>query len=492
MSAPAHAQEIVDPELAGMAVPEAPAVVAPTSLSQLPAPPAQTADLRVVLRSRLGIDLVWDEPREDVWEATQLALFEARIRRSERLSFTVGLRASHRAAARARDTQDSNAEHFELDAAPTALYADVALVDDLHTRIGYQGVHLGRFDVLGASDVLSRYDLRSGPTVLPEQSEIAQPAITLDWDFSSAIALRVIYVPFFAPHQIYAFEGDYALSPATQREVDAAFASASAATAGEDVAALWRSALSRSGQARFFEAGFSAFAPDPDLSQPQAGARLSAHGALGEVALTASSALEHLPTLSVDPISSVPSVHYGRFAVISADAATAVGPAQIGVELAYSMDRSLFATGSPSNAMDPPSARESDIAQAALRAEWVGGEEWVLAAEASGAYMLADPTDSQNWLFTTGRRWQFAAVGFIARAVPSIGLKLELAGGVLNGPTFLFTPRVELRLWEQLYAEVGAYVLGGGGSRALSQPGATLGEVYETTDQAFVGLRWLL
>jgi hypothetical protein len=492
LSTSVRAQEIIlDPELEAISAGPSTESAPPSVDSTVAAPPSQSADIRVVLRSRLGVDLVREEPREDVWEATQLALFEARVRRSERLAFTVGLRARHLVAARAQDTNDANAERFELDVAPTALHADVMVVDQVHLRLGYQGVHLGRFDVLGASNVLSRADLRAGPTTLPEQSEIAQPAVSVNWDLSSAIALRAIYVPFFAPHLINAFEGDYALSPARQRDVDAAFETSSQMV-GTDVAALWRSALSRSGQARFFEGGFSAFAPDPSLAQPQAGARLSAHGAAGELALTAASALEHLPTLQLVPSTGLPDVTYGRYAVLSADAATALGPAQVGVELAYSTDRTLYTTAANTGAEAALMPRETDVAQLAVRAEWVGGERWLVAAEASGAYMLADPPNSQDWLFTTARRWQLAAVGFIARRVPSLGLTLELAGGLLSGPTYLVTPRIELRLWEQLYVEVGAYVVGGGGPHDLSRSGATLGRLYETVDQGFMGLRWVL
>ncbi len=500
-AAPAAAQEgeiILDPELAGTAPartkdaeiiddPELAGTTAPPAA--LGAPSAERSDLRVVLRSRLGLDLSWDDPREDVWEATQLALFEARIRKSERLSFSVGMRAQHFFAARQDDTRDARAERYELDVSPTALHADVGLGDNVNTRIGYQGVHLGRFDVLGGSDVLSRYDLRSGATVMPEQSEIAQPAISADWDIVQGVALRGIYVPFFAPHRINALEGDYALAP-RQADIDnglrllgAGDPDASAA----EIAAAWRGALSRSGQARFFESGISAFAPDPSLANPQAALRLTAHGPAGEVGLTAASALEHFPTLRIDKALGLPVLHYGRFGLLALDAATEIGPVLAGIELAYQSDRALIASLPRNNSR----VAESDLVQGALRAELVHGERWVAALETSLAYMLADPGEGERWLFTVERRLQIAVVAFLAHAVPSIGLTLELAGGFVAGPTYLIAPRIELRLWEQLYAEVGASIVGGGGPPSATSPSATLGSVYDDTDQGFVGLRWV-
>jgi hypothetical protein len=159
-----------------------------------------------------------------------------------------------------------------------------------------------------------------------------------------------------------------------------------------------------------------------------------------------------------------------------------------GVELAYTSDRGLMA----SDADEGSRIAESDIAHAALRGELVHGERWVAAVEASIAYMLADPGAGERWLFTVERRMQLAVVGFVAHAVPSVGLTLELAGGLMAGPTYVVAPRIELRLWEQLYAEVGAAIVGGGGPRNAASASATLGGLYDDTDQVYLGLRWLL
>jgi hypothetical protein len=483
---------IVDPELEA----SKPAA-APPPETTIAAPSEQSADVRLVLRSRVGIDLEWQDAREDVVEATQLMLLEARVRRSETLAFTVGVRALHRTLTRERSTADADAVRYELEAAPTAVHVDVGVTDTVNTRLGYQGVHLGRFDVLGTADVLSRYDLRSGPTVMPEASEIAQPAISADWDITQGVALRGTYVPFFGPHMINAFDGDYAL-PLRQADVDNAFdfdldGPLNIAPRGEQVLDAWRSAFSRSGQARLAEGAFTAFAPDPNLGSPQAGLRLTAHGPEGEIALTAATALEKLPTLSEDAAGML-RIHYGRYGLLALDAATAVGPVQLGVEIAYTTDRPLVSVDPALLSMDKDGTwvRESDILHTAIRAELVEGDEWLVAVEASCATMLADPPNDLDWHSTVERRYQLAAVGFVGYSISSIDLRLELGGGALVGPTYLITPRAELRLWDQLYGEVGAQIIGGKGSSNWLNPSATLGSLYDDIDQVLVGLRWLI
>jgi len=181
-------------------------------------------------------------------------------------------------------------------------------------------------------------------------------------------------------------------------------------------------------------------------------------------------------------------LHYGRFGLLSIDAATDIGPVQLGVEVAYTTDRAVISVGDAG----ATTVDESDILHAALRAEMVQGDDWVIALEANCATMLADPPTDQDWLFTVGRRYQLAAIAFVGYALADIDLRLELGGGALVGPTWLVTPRVELRLWDQLYGEVGAYLIGGKGSGRLSDPSATLGSIYDDTDQVFLGLRWLI
>jgi hypothetical protein len=449
-----------------------------------------------MLRTRLALDVAWDDAREDVFEATELGLIEARVRRSERLSFTVGVQMSHRLRTRESSTLEAGAVRTELEVAPTAAHVDVTLADPLHLRAGYQSVFLGRFDVLSATNVLARYDLRAGPSALPELSEIVQPALWLDLTPTQGLELRAIYVPFFAPHRFDAFDGDYALSPARQADIDAALED-SAMDGGladaETLGRALRATVSRSGAARYTEGTFSAFAPDASLAHPQGALRAVWHGPLGEVALTGATALEHLPVFELadagrEPDEPLVQTRYDRLWVAALDGAIGIGPVQLGLELAFQHDRVMFVLEQGELAR----AERTQVLHGGLRAELIEGETWLFAIEAAIEHVLDDLAAAERYAFSFERRFLPSAVAFVACDLGDIGLRLELGGGLLPGLTYSILPRIEQELGSGLYLELGAVVLGGGGSRLLDQPSASLGAIYEDTDHVYTGLKLLL
>jgi hypothetical protein len=511
-------EAIVDPELSGLAQSRSTATLEPNG------------DVRVVLHSRLAVDTQWQGPYEDVWESTNVALFEARVRRSENLRFSVGLRARYMFAARQHDTADADAARYELDVAPTAAFADVTPADGLHFRIGYQSVVLGRFDVLNASDILSTYDLRSGMTTMAEANEIAQPAVRMDWDIGSWLGLTAIVLPFFEPYRIHLVDGDYAIAPITGASEIAANtqmtqppltqAQQQLQEQQQQLMRLQRTTLSRSGQALVEDSAFYAFAPAPSFTHPQAALRLNAHDAAGELGFTAGIAREHLPAphysdaflrfvdavtfnmnggmamlpsqaeLSGRPIG----FDYDPFELLSLDAATAFGPVQVGVEAAYMFHRTFLS--SPTGMPDPMHlsellgrAEHTDLAHAGLRAEYTQGS-WVVVLEGAIERAMQLPGTGQRYAFMADGRWLLSSVGFVSFTPGDIGLTLELGGALLNGPTYAFLPRAEQRLFSDFFVEAGAYFLGGK-HYLLGDPRATLGSLYDNIDQVFIGLRWL-
>ena len=497
--APASSDDVIDdPELAGVAAaPEPPPA----------APAADNAEVRAVLRSRAGIDLAWQDPHEDVFEATQLALLEARVRRSPSVSFALGLRMRHFFATREHATPEADADRYELDIAPTAGYADLTLAPSLQLRVGYQSVQLGRFDVLDAGNVLMVADLRSGPATMAEAAEIAQPAVRADWDPLSWLSLRALYLPFFAPDRVNAFSGDYALAPASRGD---ALSQSLDVIAGDDgaelLSQLLRRALSRSGQDSLGEAALSAFTPEPSLSHPQAALRAVAHGPSGELGLTAATALERLPAfhasdallaylndasvdnrdaLIVDPEPFA--ARYDRLGVVALDGAMPIGPLQLGAQLAFVAHRSLLAQA-PGELALPVHA---NLLQAGVRLEHAQSAHWLFGLEASGARVLGDPERAgQRYLFMAGRRYLLSAVGLVACSPGSFGLSVELGGALLDGISYALLPRVEQRIVDQLYVELGASIVGGK-KRALGDPRVTVGALYDDSDQVFLGVRYL-
>lgn len=466
-AASADDEIILDPELSGVAPPPS---SAPAEATELPAEP--NGEIRAQLHSRVALDLGHNAPREDLWELTQVGLLEARVRRSESLRFAVGLRVRHLFAIRRNDTPDAKSERTSLDVTPTAGYGDATLTDGLHLRLGYQGVRLGSFELLNASDVLSVYDFRSGPTTFPEALEIAQLAARIDWDASDWLSLTLIGVPFFQPHRVNVLDGNYALYP--NGEI-------LGPEAGADQEELRRT-LSRSGQARLADETFAAFAPEPNLKRPQAALHMMAHGAVGELRLTAAIARDQTFTVRTNP---TPAIDFAPFGLFSLDATIGVGPLQFGVELAYMLQRTvLTSSGDAANV-----GEQTNVAHLGVRIEHAQGEDLGFVVEASASRMEQPSGSSGPWLWAWDRRWYLATAGIFWIAIDD--LTIELAGGLINGPSYVITPRVEQKLVDGLYLELGCHVIGAIG-RPAGYSGWVLGDLYETADQIFLGMRWVL
>jgi hypothetical protein len=518
---PVTDQVFVDPELQDEPRPT------PTATTAVaPASNPTDAHARSVLHTRVARDLKADDPREEVWESTTLATLEATLRRSESLRFALGLRARYRFASLEDDVSDAAAERHELDVVPTSAYADLNAAPGLHLQLGYQGVQLGRFDIFSATNVLAVNDLRDGPATLPEAgTPVGQLAALVDYDISSALSVRFIYVPFFTPHLVSLTESDYALFPASQAETEAALAGAAGDTPGASrrLTALVRKNLSRDDRAQIASSGFDAFAPEPTLTHPQAALRVTAHGPAGEVAFTAATALEHLPSLvlsqslidyldnpsfanegalgaSPDPAT----IRHGRFFVLALDGAVDVGPVALGAEAAFMKDRALYALRNLDMQEGFPVPGAADLVQVGLRAEWVHGSEWLAVLESFAAFSLADPSDAlckrpRDATIRSECQWMILEHGNLLRGVAALlafspadtGLRLELGGGVLSGPSFGLMPRIAYEVLEGFEVETGALIVGGKPAPAAGAPSVALGGVYGDVDNVFVGLRYL-
>ena len=154
---------------------------------------------------------------------------------------------------------------------------------------------------------------------------------------------------------------------------------------------------------------------------------------------------------------------YDSFELLSLDAATALGPVQLGVEAAYMFHRTSrrrrhARSGGPSELLGQ--AEHSDPAHAGLRAEYTQGA-WVVVLEGAIERAMQLPGAGHRYAFMADGRWLLSSVGFVSFTPGDIGLTLELGGALLNGPTYAFTPRAEQRLFSDFFVEAGAYFLGG-------------------------------
>jgi hypothetical protein len=468
--------------------------------------PAFVSEARLGLHSRLSLDYLHSDPREETWENTTIATLEATVRRSERLRFVVGMRARYHISFLSQDVPDETAQRVELDAAPTAGYVDIKLAEGANLQLGYQPVHLGRFELVSAIDVLSVGDFRDGPATVPEAVDVAQLGVRLDYDPTGSLSFRVLYVPFFTPHILSVSESDYALFRLTQAQAAAGFSSL-----GLDGSVL-ASNLSRADRERLAESGLAAFAPEANLRSQQAALRATLHGALGELSFSAATALEHLPAFyfsqeAIDYIRDPRTVEvaerfqratrpirvdYGRFALLALDGSMDLSPFSVGFEAAYMLHRTLYTLGTGTYPDTLPLPDTTDVVQIGARLEYVRGSQFLSTLEGFGAYAMSTPnTANRSWMFLENGRY-IAGVVAAAAWQSEFGLRLGLGVLAMTGFTVILAPRVAYELFDGFEIELGSIIIEGPPPPLDVTPHIALGTLYDTTDQVFVGLSYAL
>jgi hypothetical protein len=491
---------IDDPELAGTAATNS----GPSDFSSNSQP--DPGDVRLVLHTRLWRDLHVDDPREEILDSTTVAAMEATLRRSDSLRFSIGVVATYHYASLEHDVPDAPKERYEFDAIPTSAYVDATVTSGLHIRVGYQPVHLGRFDAFSATNVLSVYDIRQGPATLPEVPEIGQFAALTDWDITGWLSLRAIYIPFFTGNIVSLVEGDYALFPLRQAGINQAFDGLDQLV-GAGSRELIAGNLSRADRERIASIGLSAFAPEPSFLHPQGALRLSTHGSAGELAATFSTALEHTPAFRLSDealmsLSGMPptlpsnpntiSVEYNRFAVASIDGAIDLSPFSIGAELAYQWHRTLYAVGIASSGQYAIAQPDfSDIAQGGLRIEYTQSAHWLFALESFALYAIQAPSDPhRGWLFLQRGAWAYGAGGLLGYSA-DFGLHLELGGTFFTGPSGIVSPRIAYTIVDGFDAEIGGlFIFGPTPPMGMATPNIALGGLLNNVDHVYLGLRY--
>lgn len=520
-AATAHADEVIsDPELGppakDAASPAGDEVISDPELSPKPhagtatpppedahSPTVEPTTWRIVLETRWGVATAWQRPwsvpvsnapagtttkvpsNQDVVEGTTVGVLEAQQRLSKAVLVSVGLRARHDFATR----RDGNPRE-ELDVEPVSGFVDARVADGLHVRAGYQIVTLGRFDLFSATNFLAVNDLRNGPFTMPDASAIAQPALRVDYDPTSAVSLQAYYLPFFEPDVVALYGTNYALLSPFDRVSPGAQPTATAPSP----------ILSRSAIASTSTSALSTLGPSPDFSRPQGSLRALLHGAAGELAATIGTALERLPAVNSSLSANTPILDYGRFYVASIDGATDVGPAQVGFEAAFMKNRTVATVGTQTtNGVTGPAfgQQKADLVQFGLRAEYadgdvvgVGGEAFIAAALkspnpnlnlANGAYLFFDHLGSTY--FSQG-----VAVGgyYAPEKTP---LRFELGGVLATGPSVLVFPRIQWEALTRFYLELGAGFVTGRGS--ILSPNPTFGGAYGNIGQVFTGIRYI-
>jgi hypothetical protein len=432
--------------------------------------------------------------RQDIVEGTTIGIFEVEQRRSDELLLSVGLRFRHAFA-----KPKTGAPGYDLDIAPLSAFADLTPTPGFHIRAGYQVIHMGRFDSFTQTNFLAVYDLRSGPVTMPEASAIAQPALRFDVDAIEGWTFQAFYIPFFTPNLYPVYGSNYAALDRISAISDQY----------KGLLSNLDAVFIRSKLARASTSFAQAFAPAPDLLKPQGALRITHSGSAGEISLTAGTALDRLPTrigFTLQP-SGLPeiTVAHDRFYVASMDGALDVGPFQLGAELAYIKDKTLSAIGTyvpdGTNADYPIRPGKVDLVQGALRAELVEVAGWSGAIEMFILSTLGDPDTRPDpdrtwlrlprWFGMEGGRLQRGVSGGVQYAPENAGWRIELAGALLTGPSYVISPRIEFEPLTRFYMELGGVFVGGPFPTSPGSPNVALAGLYGDIDQVYLGLRWM-
>lgn len=544
---PGGSEVIEDPELAGTAASPASAgasdsgVIDDPELAGTPPPPppepeqetesddsgggSDTSTYFVLdYHSRLGVDTRWQNNSEEVLDNQNYLTLEIHHTASEKLRLAVGARLRYTIDSQRSFSAKRDAWRFGLDLLPTAAYIDLTPAPPVHVRVGYQVLRLGSFEVWNATDVLSVIDFRSGAATPLDEMDVATPAVRLDWDIKQWLSLTAIYVPFFQPHYYNPAGSDYALVKLPGSD------------AVETVIETLNQTIGRSYIPSFTANLLRDAGPAPSFKYPQGALQLTAHGNGGEVTLTVATALDHFGGISFSPYlqslfnryftgtdptlqtvqdlvnqatmppmgSPAPfTVTFPRFWVTSFGATIDAGWLQLGTEVAYYPNRVLYAAAD--NYLPVP--QRADLVHVGFRMEHVADVNKLVALEGFVEYPLETPTDTvdlscaadpnaprpcmnnipRQWFTFAGGRVNYG-VALISRWAPIQKLWFELASVFVQGPSFLAVPRMIYWPNPQLFFELGGVAMAGPSPKSPGAATTSIGGVYKSANEIFVGV----
>jgi hypothetical protein len=457
------------------------------------------AEVSFEYRNRLAVDVAFDAVREDIIDDTQIVNFGIDYKSTEATRYALALRVRHNVASRRGNGAGDELMRYALDVIPVSAYLDQTLGDGLTARVGYQVTPLGRMDVFSATNMLAVYDLRSGPVTMPGGADVGQLALRVDYSAGYSWAFQAYLVPFFQPHIADLVGSDHALLAVGDEELV------------RNPNQFLIDAENNPGRSSLVNLSSDAgqeLGPPADILHPQGAVRLTTRGSAGEAALTLGTALEHLPAIEFSqpffeymqrptPLDAQTAfgtapieLKYGRYYLASVDAATDVGPFQIGVEAAYMKDRTLLAAVTDR----APKAEQSDAVHGALSAEYIEEDAWIVSTEGFFAYALEEPRARASdpapraWYGLTPDRTLQGVAGMVRYM--NDPFSVELAGVWFTGKTVVVAPRIEWQATDPIALEPHLAFVDGEPVPALGSPEVAVGGVYAETDLVFVGLRY--
>ena len=479
-AAMAEEEEIIDDPL--LAVKSAPGASAtpPTRAPPPPKPKLWTA----AMVTRVGTQTSWDDlpgGPKDVVELRSRVLLSAAEKVSDRLKWEIGVRFDALSHAPKSHEKIVGEAAWEFEARPWEAYLDIALFDRLRLKLGNQIVSWGRLDIGSAADMLSAYDLRQGPGVDIDALRIPTPTATLTWFPSDKFQLDIGYTPFFTPHRFDVAGTNYAM---IGPNAPAMFASSFARLRGQ---------LDPSSYVALTSDLARVNAPSARPDNGEAAARAVWHAGPYDLGVTYGFLRSKVPAIALAPslveVLTAPSLtsaatvnaaiqngehlvdaSYGRYHQVALDVEGAAGNFTIAGEVGFSPSRTLFVRD-PGSGL--PSAAQTGLAQAGLKATYAKEETLAVSAEVSVFTAMDGQPGRTYYVLGPHRR---LVVGSLLAHKETHNHVIDMAVlATSSGPSVSVIPRYGYRFTDPLVLGVGAAFFGGprgdDGSLAALQKG---------------------
>lgn len=154
------------------------------------------------LKTRFNTDIVWDNPREDLFEMHPKAYVKLRHPVSDSLTFFVSAHGQY-------EIYTGGRTHYDYEVELDEAYLDISL-GSFDVRIGNQVFAWGRTDTINPTDNLNALNVTNFLTGETEERRVPVFALKVDYYLNNTI-FELALVPFYQDHEIALWGSDWAL-----------------------------------------------------------------------------------------------------------------------------------------------------------------------------------------------------------------------------------------------------------------------------------------
>ena len=154
------------------------------------------------LKTRFNTDIVWDNPREDLFEMHPKAYVKLRHPVNDSLTFFVSAHGQY-------EVYTGGRTHYDYEVELDEAYLDISL-GSFDVRIGNQVFAWGRTDTINPTDNLNAMNVTNFLTGETEERRLPVFAVKVDYYLNNTV-FELALVPFYQDHKMALWGSDWAL-----------------------------------------------------------------------------------------------------------------------------------------------------------------------------------------------------------------------------------------------------------------------------------------